>query len=67
MRANNEESLDEEEDDEIDHDERASKEEASQSGQKQSGIVHRIYCENFMNHQKLDITFCRNINFIHGT
>mmetsp|Transcript_37241 Transcript_37241/g.48150 ORF Transcript_37241/g.48150 Transcript_37241/m.48150 type:complete len:241 (+) Transcript_37241:177-899(+) len=32
----------------------------------EAGIIDRIYCENFMNHKKLDLQFCRNINFIHG-
>jgi len=32
----------------------------------EAGIIHKIYCENFMNHKKLSVDFCRNINFIHG-
>jgi len=32
----------------------------------EAGVIHKIYCENFMNHRKLTVDFCRNINFIHG-
>ena len=32
----------------------------------EAGVIHKIYCENLMNHRKLTVDFCRNINFIHG-
>lgn len=32
----------------------------------EAGILKQIYVENFMCHRKLRVTFCRNVNFIHG-
>lgn len=32
----------------------------------EAGVIEEVYCENFMCHQKLRVTFCRNVNFIHG-
>ena len=32
----------------------------------EAGVIHQIYCENFMCHRKLKVTMNQNINFISG-
>jgi hypothetical protein len=32
----------------------------------ETGVIVKIYCENFMCHRKLSINLCPNVNFIHG-
>lgn len=32
----------------------------------EAGVIVKIYCENFMCHRKLSVTFCPNVNFING-
>lgn len=33
---------------------------------KEAGIISQIHVENFMNHRKLTVNLCKNVNFIHG-
>jgi structural maintenance of chromosomes protein 6 len=32
----------------------------------ETGVIVKIYCENFMCHRKLSVTLCPNVNFING-
>ena len=76
-RARDGEDDDEEEDDEEEEEEdddmendaqyfnpRSAKNQTGQSAE--TGIIVKIYCENFMCHRKLSVTFCPNVNFING-
>lgn len=64
-----EEDEEEEENDDMEDDAqyfnpRSAKNQTGQSAE--TGIIVKIYCENFMCHRKLSVTFCPNVNFING-